>query len=151
MNKTRIIKKIIGTVLAEKGFKYIRCEKRIVWTFGRKVGDVEQEVYIQQHTIFDNEYKLMFWSSAKGCGMSEIGNILTEYKEKEYWGAETDDEFVTVIIFLRHLFVNMGLICWKICLQKSRIHLKLLNENSTSKNIEKNWQNIMTENTIFFL
>ena len=29
INKTRKIKEIIGTVLAEKGFKYIRCERRL--------------------------------------------------------------------------------------------------------------------------
>ena len=99
MNKTRIIKKIVGTVLAEKGFKYIRCERRLVWTFGRKIGDVEQKVYIQQHDYLEDDYKLMFFSSAEGNGMEEIGGVLPEYKEKAYWRAETDDEFVEVMEF----------------------------------------------------
>ncbi len=73
INKTRKIKELIGTVLAEKGFKYIRCERRLIWTFGRKVGEVEQEVYIQQHDYLEDDYKLMFWSSADGNGMEEIG------------------------------------------------------------------------------
>lgn len=47
MNKTMIIKKIIGEPLEEYGFKYVRCEKKILWTFARKVDDIEQEVFIQ--------------------------------------------------------------------------------------------------------
>ena len=108
MNKTRIIKKIIGTVLAEKGFKYIRCERRLVWTFGRKIGDVEQKVYIQQHDYLEDDYKLMFWTSAKGNGMKEIGSILSEYKKKEYWRAETDAEFVDVMEFFAKFIREYG-------------------------------------------
>ncbi len=108
MNKTKIIKNIIGSVLAEKGFKYIRCEKKIIWTFGRKVENVEQEVYIQQHTLFDEEYKLMFWTSAKGNGMKEIGNILSEYEKKEYWQAETDDKFVELMKFFAEFICEYG-------------------------------------------
>ncbi|WP_147367693.1 hypothetical protein [Butyrivibrio sp. X503] len=99
MNKTRKIKEIIGKVLAEKGFKYIRCERRLIWTFGRKIEDVEQEVYIQQQDYLEDDYKLMFWSSAKGNGMKEIGAILPEYENKEYWRAETDAEFIDVMEF----------------------------------------------------
>ncbi|RKM53922.1 hypothetical protein D6853_14885, partial [Butyrivibrio sp. X503] len=69
MNKTRAIKKIIGKVLDEKGFKYTRLESGIIWTFERNVENIIQKVYIQQHTRFDKEYKLMMWSSAKGQGM----------------------------------------------------------------------------------
>ena len=108
MNKTRKIKEIIGTVLAEKGFKYIRCEQKIVWTFGRKVGEVEQEVYVQQHTLLDDEYKLMFWSSANGNGMKEIGSILSEYEHKEYWSAETDDEFIEAMEFFASFIKEYG-------------------------------------------
>ncbi|RKM56977.1 hypothetical protein D6853_02860 [Butyrivibrio sp. X503] len=99
MNRTKKIKEIIGKVLSEKGFEYIRCESGIVWTFGRKIGEVEQEVYIQQHTRFDKEYKLMFWTSAKGNGMKEIGNVLSEYEKKEYWEAESDEEFLQILEF----------------------------------------------------
>ena len=38
MNKTRKIKEIIGTVLEKKDFKYLRCERGIVWTFEKKEG-----------------------------------------------------------------------------------------------------------------
>ena len=108
MNKTRIIKKIVGTVLAEKGFKYIRCERRLVWTFGRKIGDVEQKVYIQQHDYLEDDYKLMFWTSAKGNGMKEIGSILSEYKKKEYWQAETEDEFIEILKFFTTFIQEHG-------------------------------------------
>ena len=108
MNKTRKIKEIIGTVLAEEGFKYIRCEKRIVWTFGRKVRDVEQEVYIQQHTPFDEEYKLMFWTSAKGNGMKAIGSVLPEYNKHEYWNVSTEEEFVELMNFFASFIREHG-------------------------------------------
>lgn len=52
-NKNKNIKEIIGTILKEKGFEYIRCEKKIIYDFKRLVDDVEQHVYIQQHTIVD--------------------------------------------------------------------------------------------------
>ena len=108
MNKTRKIKGIIGNILAEEGFKYIRCEKRIVWTFGRKVRDVEQEVYIQQHTPFDEEYKLMFWTSAKGNGMKAIGSVLPEYNKHEYWNVSTEEEFVELMNFFASFIREHG-------------------------------------------
>ena len=72
MNRTSIIKKTIGNVIQEKGFAYVRREKRIIYDFKRKEGDVEQHVYIQQHTIVDPEYKIMLYTTAKGHGMKEI-------------------------------------------------------------------------------
>ena len=109
MNKTRKIKEIIGTVLKDKGFQYIRCEKRILWIFGRKVGDVEQEVWIQQHSaVWDDEYKISFWTSAKGNGMKEIRNVLPEYEKKDYWKAKTDDEFVEVMEFFASFIREYG-------------------------------------------
>ncbi len=84
MNKTSIIKKIIGNALEGSGFKYIRCERGIVWTFRRTVGDVEQEVFVQQHTKYDDKYKLIFWTSAKGNGVKEIGSVIPEFKGKGY-------------------------------------------------------------------
>ena len=44
INKTRKIKEIIGNVLAEKGFKYIRCERRLPWmsSFGN---DAVEKIY----------------------------------------------------------------------------------------------------------
>ena len=108
MNKTKIIKDIIGSVLAEKGFKYVRCEKKIIWTFGRKVENVEQEVYIQQHTLFDEEYKLIFWTSAKGNGMKEIGSVLSEYHNQEYWKVSSEYEFVELMKFFASFIQEQG-------------------------------------------
>lgn len=78
MNKIKNIKEIIGTILKEKGFEYIRCEKKIIYDFKRLVDDVEQHVYIQQHNIVDSEYKIILYTIAKGHGMKEIGTILPE-------------------------------------------------------------------------
>ena len=77
-NKNKNIKEIIGTILKEKGFEYIRCEKKIIYDFKRLVDDVEQHVYIQQHTIVDPEYKIMLYTTAKGHVMKEIRTILPE-------------------------------------------------------------------------
>ncbi len=108
MNKTSVIKKIIGKTLEQEGFKYIRRERGIVWTFRRELNGVKQEVYIQQHTAIDNEYKIMLWSSAKGHGIKEIGNVIPEYKDIEYWQAETDEEFNKVINFFDSFIQNYG-------------------------------------------
>ena len=54
MDKTRKIKEIIGSVLEEKGIKYLRKEHGIVWNFERKVGEVVQNVIVQQHKQYDN-------------------------------------------------------------------------------------------------
>ena len=108
LNKTRIIKTIIGPVLSDLGFKYIRKEYGIVWTFARQVDDVKQQAFIQQHTKDDEEYKLMFWTSAGGNGMREIGNVLPEYEEKEYWQAGTEEEFTKVMEFFASFIKNNG-------------------------------------------
>ena len=109
MNKTRKIKEIIGTVLKEKGFEYIRCEKKIIYDFKRQVDGVEQHVYVQQHNIVDQEYKIMLYTTAKGHGMKEIGTILPEYKSKEYWKAETDEEFISLMNFFADFLKDYGL------------------------------------------
>ncbi len=109
MNKTRKIKEIIGGVIEKKGFRYIRCEKKVVFDFKRQVHDVEQHVYVQQHNIVDQEYKIMLYTTAKGHGMKEIGNILPEYESKEYWKAETDEEFISLMYFFASFLQNYGL------------------------------------------
>ncbi|SFO40013.1 hypothetical protein SAMN05216351_108110 [Pseudobutyrivibrio sp. JW11] len=108
MNKTRIIKEILGKTLEKKGFKYIGKEKGIIWTFVRNVNDVKEEVYIQQHSIFESEYKLIMWSSAKGNSVKEIGNVLPEYSDNEYWCAETEKEFIEVISFFDKFIKEFG-------------------------------------------
>ncbi|SER20039.1 hypothetical protein SAMN04487884_1031 [Butyrivibrio fibrisolvens] len=109
MNKTRKIKEIIGKVIQENGFAYIRCEKRIIYDFKRQVDDVEQHVYVQQHNIVDQEYKIMLYTTAKGHGMKEIGTILPEYESKEYWKAESDEEFISVMEFFAQFLKDYGL------------------------------------------
>lgn len=109
MNKTRKIKEIIGTVLKEKGFEYIRCEKKIVYDFKRQIDGVEQHVYVQQHNIVDPEYKIILYTTAKGHGMKEIGNILPEYESKEYWKAETDEEFISLMNWFADFLKDYGL------------------------------------------
>ncbi len=108
LNKTKVIKSIVGPVLEELGFKYIRKEFGIVWIFGREVGDVKQEVSIQQHTQFDQEYKLMFWTSAEGNGTRSIGDVLPKYENKEYWQAETEEQFREVIEFFASFIKEKG-------------------------------------------
>ena len=108
MNKTRKIKELLGTVLSEKEFKYTRLENGIIWTFERTVESVKQKVYVQQHTRLDKEYKLMMWSSAKGQGMCEIGDILPEYEGKEYWQAQTDEEFEEILVFFSKFIKEKG-------------------------------------------
>ncbi len=108
MNRTREIKEIIGSVLEEKGIKYLRKEHGIVWNFERKVGEVVQNVIIQQHNQYDKEYKISFWTSARGNGVKEIGSVLAEYKDKEYWLAETDEEFIKVLNFFASFIKNYG-------------------------------------------
>ena len=109
MNKTRKIKEIIGCVLKEKGFEYVRCEKKIVYDFKRQVDGVEQHVYVQQHNIVDQEYKIMLYTTAKGHGMKEIGTILPEYESKEYWKAETDEEFISLMNWFADFLKDYGL------------------------------------------
>ena len=109
MNKTRKIKEIIGKTLETKNFKYIRREQGIIWTFRREVDGIRQEVYIQQHTPFDREYKLIIWTSAQGNGTKEIGNVLSEYKTQEYWSADTDEQFIEVITFFDSFLKKYGL------------------------------------------
>ncbi len=108
MNKTRLIKKVIGGVLAEKGFKYTRCEFKIVWTFERTVGDVVQKVYLQEHSCFQEEFKLMFCTSAPGNGMKEIGTVLPEYEKQEYWSATTEEELIEVLEFFANFIREYG-------------------------------------------
>lgn len=109
MNKTRKIKEIIGGVIEEKGFKYFRCENKIVYDFRRQVDCVEQHIYVQQHNIVDQEYKIMLYTTAKGHGMKEIGNILPEFESKEYWKVETDEEFVSLMNFFSDFLKKHGL------------------------------------------
>ena len=99
MNKTRIIKETIGNVLSKFGFKYAGKDQKIVWIFERIIEGVKEQVFIQQHTAFDEEYKIMLRSSARGNGMKEIGTIDDSYKDKEYWKAETEDEFAELMKF----------------------------------------------------
>ncbi|WP_248404891.1 hypothetical protein [Butyrivibrio fibrisolvens] len=109
MNKTSKIKEIIGNVIKEKGFVYNCRDKKIIYDFKRRVDDVEQHVYVQQHNIVDQEYKIMLYTSAKGHGMKEIGTILPEYKSKEYWKADSDEEFISVMEFFAQFLKDYGL------------------------------------------
>ena len=52
VNKTRIIKETIGNVLSKLDFKYAGKDQKIVCIEG-----VKEQVFIQQHTAFDEEYK----------------------------------------------------------------------------------------------
>ena len=109
MNKTSVIKKIIGNAIKEYGFEYIRCDQKIVWIFGRIINDVEEHIIIQQHKRDVLEYKLMFSTTTKGNGRKEIGNILPEYKENEYWKAESDKEFETTMCFFAEFIKDKGI------------------------------------------
>lgn len=109
MNKTSKIKEIIGNVIKEKGFVYNRREQKIIYDFKRLVDDVEQHIYIQQHNIIDLEYKIMLYTTAKGHRMKEIGTILPEYKSKEYWKADSDEEFISVMEFFAQFLKDYGL------------------------------------------
>lgn len=109
MNKTREIKKIIGNVIKDAGFKYLRLDSGIVWIFSRKINDVEEHVLIQQHTKYQKEYKLMFSTTARGNGRLEIGNILTEYADVKYWPAETDEEFIKLMEWFAEFIKEHGL------------------------------------------
>ena len=46
LNKTKVIKSIVGPVLEELGFKYLRKEFGIVWTFGKQLDIDELYSYI---------------------------------------------------------------------------------------------------------
>lgn len=73
-NKNKNIKEIIGTILKEKGFEFIRCEKKIIYDFKRQLDGVEQHVYVQQHNVVDPFYKIMLYTTAKDHGMKKIGS-----------------------------------------------------------------------------
>ena len=53
MNRTREIKEIIGSVLEEKGIKYLRKEHGIVWNFERK------SVKLYRMSLFSNTTNLI--------------------------------------------------------------------------------------------
>lgn len=99
MNKTRIIKETIGNVLTKLDFKYAGKDQKIVWIFERIIEGGKEQVFIQQHTVFDEEYKIILHSSARGNGIKEIGTIDDTYKDKEYWKAETEKEFTELMKF----------------------------------------------------
>lgn len=109
VNKTSVIKKIIGNAIKEYGFEYIRCDQKIVWIFGRIINDVEEHIIIKQHKRDVLEYKLMFSTTAKGNGRKEIGSILPEYKENEYWKAESDKEFEATMCFFAEFIKDKGI------------------------------------------
>lgn len=109
MNKISIIKEIIGDAIKEKGFVYNSREQKIIYDFKRQIDDVEQHIYVQQHNIVDLEYKIMLYTTAKGHGMKEIGTILPEYKSKEYWKADSDEEFISVMEFFAQFLKDYGL------------------------------------------
>lgn len=109
MNKTSEIKKIIGNGIKDAGFKYLRLDSGIVWIFSREINGVEEHVLIQQHTKDRNEYKIMLSTTARGNGRFEIGNILTEYADTEYWQAETDVEFIELMGWFAEFIKNYGI------------------------------------------
>ncbi|SCY40220.1 hypothetical protein [Butyrivibrio sp. INlla14] len=108
LNRTKKIKEIMGNDIIDKGFCYLGKENGTAWVFERKVGDVIQNILIQQHTVFEKEYKIILWTSARGNGVKEIGSVLAEYKDKEYWLAETDEEFIEVLNFFASFIKNYG-------------------------------------------
>ena len=109
MNKTSAIKKIIGTHIKEYGFEFLRHENKIIWIFSRIIDGVEEHIIIQQHKRDVSEYKLMLSTTAMGNGRKEIGDLLPEYKDKEYWKAENDEEFISVISFFSEVLTNKGI------------------------------------------
>ncbi len=109
MNKQSKIKDIIGNAIKEKGFAYNRREQKIIYDFKRQINDVGQHIYVQQHNVIDSEYKIMLYTTAKGHGMKEIGTILPEYEAKEYWRAESDEEFVSLMEFFADFLQEHGL------------------------------------------
>ena len=150
MNKTRIIKETIGNVLSKFGFKYAGKDQKIVWIFERIIEGVKEQVFIQQHTAFDEEYKIMLRSSARGNGMKEIGTIDDTYKDKEYWKAETEEEFTELMKFFADFIEEKCLDVLEDMLNENPIHLKRQRENNGLKSIVKTLSKNMTRNTIYW-
>ena len=90
----------------------------------------------------------MFWTSAQGNGMKEIGDVLKEYEGKEYWPAETDEEFIEALNFFASFIKDYGFDLLEDMLTEKTDSFETP-ERCTSSYTGRNWLRSMMQNTIY--
>ncbi|MGN0319853.1 MAG: hypothetical protein ACI4D1_02980 [Lachnospira sp.] len=108
INKAKLIKIYFGDVIKEYGFEYAGAASGI-WSFVRIKDGVEQEVYLQQHRFFSNQVKMVFHTTAYGWRDQEPRHYLEEYKNKEFWKYNSEEEYIEVIQQFVDIIKNYGL------------------------------------------
>lgn len=107
-NKTKMIKKYFGDVIKEEGFEYSGADAW-TWNFFRKKENVKQEIIIMRHRFFSNQIKLIFFTGVYGWGDQEPRDFVEQYKHKEFWEYNSEEEFITILQEFAEIVKKHGL------------------------------------------
>ena len=107
--KTQLIREYLGKPLKQYGFSYVGCDYFTLWVFRRQVGDITQEIVIQQTSPVEQEIKLGLHTGVYGWENQEIRDLLEEYKEKKVWEYETQEEYIQILKLFSDIIINHGL------------------------------------------
>ncbi len=96
LNKTKLIKKYFGDIIKEYGFEYGGADAW-TWNFFRQKENVKQEIIIMRHRFFAYQIKLIFYTGVYCWGDQEAHDFIEQYKNKEFWAYETEEEFIDIL------------------------------------------------------
>lgn len=109
INKAKLIKQYIGSVIKEYGFEYVGSQAGIVWLFERQKNGVKQEVYLQE-IRFVHMVTMRFHSYTHGWSRPiQPGDYMEKYKDREFWEYQTEEEYVKILEEFADILKSHGL------------------------------------------
>lgn len=108
LNKTKIIKKYFGEVIKEEGFEYSHADAW-TWNFFRKKANVKQEIILMRNRFFSNQIKLIFATGVYGWGDQEPRCFVEQYRNKEFWEYNSEEEFIAILQEFTEIVKKYGL------------------------------------------
>lgn len=108
IKKTKTIKQYFGDVIKEEGFEYSGADA-LTWNFFREREGIRQEIILMQHRFFPNQIKLIFYTGVIGWGDVEPRDFLEEYRSKEFWEYESEQELAGILQEFTEIVRKYGL------------------------------------------
>lgn len=122
LNKTKTIKKYFGDVIKEEGFEYSHADAW-TWNFFRKKANVKQEIILMRNRFFSNQIKLIFCTGVYGWGDQEPHCFVEQYRNKEFWEYNSEEEFIAILQEFTEIVKKYGLdMLERMCTPKDPIY-----------------------------
>lgn len=125
LNKTKIIKKYFGEVIKKEGFEYSHADAW-TWNFFRTKENIKQEIILMRNRFFSNQIKLIFATGVYGWGDQEPRFFVEQYRNKEFWEYDSEEELIAVLQEFTEIVKKYGLdMLERMCTPKDPIYPSL--------------------------